>query len=107
MKKYPFRILCVKQNDALHYRVIYQEANLEDCISDLNKTLWYIDTKIVIVSVPEIVVHGVYSLNVYLRGNHCYRDNTTQTNHSDISEATIKLNKLNEKLISIYENQTT
>jgi hypothetical protein len=107
MNKYPFIILCVKQNDALHYRVVYQEANFEDGIPDLNENLGLIDTKIAMVSVPEIIVHGVYSLKVYLRGIQCYRDNTTQTNFLDISETIIKLNKLNEKLISIYENQTT
>jgi hypothetical protein len=107
MNKYPFRILCVKQNGALHYRVIYQEANFEDGIPDLNENLGLIDTKIAMVSVPEIIVHGVYSLKVYLRGIKCYRDNTIQTNFVDISETITKLNKLNEKLISIYENQTT
>lgn len=105
MKKYPFRILFVKKDNHLYYRIVSQEVTHQIDLYQLNRELCMTSNIIQISNVPEIHLND--SVRIYLRGCKDYYDHIhKQLQYIDSREIT-KLKNLNTLLKSIYENQTT
>lgn len=74
MKTYPFRILMVRRDDRLMYRVVYQEPNIQPLV--LNTPTGNIMIRCS--ATPELSVHK-FSGTMYLRGHQQYTDHCVDT----------------------------
>lgn len=74
MKTYPFRILIVRRDDLLMYRVIYQEPDIQPLFLNTPNGNILIRCS----AMPELAVHK-FSGTMYLRGHDQFRDHCVDT----------------------------
>lgn len=95
MKTYPFRILIVRRDDRLMYRIVYQEPNIQPLVLDTPTGNIHIRCS----AMPELSIHK-FSGTMYLRGHDEFQNHCVNTyDGKRITDEEIQL--LNNKLKNV------